>query len=74
MENAELLYFSIQHPNGETTETTDRADALRVYEDWCSKYPGTNVELVETWGKTALSSHHSQQPITENDNEPIFKI
>lgn len=44
MENAELLYFSIQHPNGETTETTDRADTLRVYEDWCSKYPGTNVE------------------------------
>jgi hypothetical protein len=31
-------------------------------------------KLVEIWGETALSSHHRQQPITENDNEPIFKI
>jgi hypothetical protein len=74
MEDAELLYYSVQRSNGETREKTDRAEALVIFDVWSHKFPEDTVELVEIWGKTVMSNKPSAAEKTIPEIEASFKI
>jgi hypothetical protein len=45
-----LLYWSIQHGNGSTTETDDDLTALRKFREWKDAHPDDRIELVKIVG------------------------
>lgn len=45
-----FLYWSVQHGNGGTSETTDEATARSKFERWCEANPDDRIELVRIVG------------------------
>lgn len=45
-----LLYWSVQHGNGSTTEADDELTALRKFRQWREAHPDDRIELVKVVG------------------------